>query len=233
MEAGYFAAAIFLVTSGGGSLAQVLKLRSRARMWRAGELQESEICDGLQPVRELWSFTAFSLFALSGLTRSYIDLFLVSSRLPAIFLSTATMWILSIHLRGRATHFLKLALTFDFIFICVAFLAFYGVPLGSSLLARTIDSSLACVSLFLFYGKLKQAKTMFKSQRTQAVSWLRELGLVVKDVSGLWYTLSVGHELIWLSLTHLLSGVSSSLICAAKWRVERRLLQKPLSTGEL
>ena len=99
--------------------------------------------------------------------------------------------------------------------------------------SRTIDSSPACVSLFLFYGKLKQAKTMFKSQRAQAVSWLRGLGLVVKDVSGLWYTLSVGHELIWLSLTHLLSGVSSSLICAAKWRVERNLLRKPLSAGEL
>lgn len=221
MDPGYIAAFTFLITSGGGSLAQVVKLRERERSWRAGTLSEAQICEGLHPIRELWSFSAFSLFALSALTRSYIDLFLLGSRLPAIVLATLTIWIVSKHQGGRATSIFRFALGVDLLVLAVLVVALTGSSLGGTALAISIDLLLAGVSGFLFFGKMLQATTMLRERQTRAVSWLRELGLVIKDISGLWYALGVGSELRWVAITHVLSGISSSAICLAKAYVER------------
>lgn len=204
-------------------MAQVVKLLKRRTKWRVGELSEADICEGLSPTRELWSFTAFSLFAMSGLTRSYIDLFLICSRVPAIILATMTIWLMSVHGSGAAKRFFKLALGMNVLFIVLAMLVMGGISFGATIAARGVDTALACVSVLLFYGKITQAESMVKTGKTGAVSWLREVGLVVKDTSGLWYAISVGPELFWIGLTHTLSWLASTSICFAKFWVERVL----------
>ncbi len=221
MEAGYIAAVTFLITSGGGLLAQVVKLLRRRTRWKAGMLPEEDICQGLSATRELWSFTAFSLFAMSGLTRSYIDLFLIGSRVPAIILATTTIWIMSVHSRGSSKRLLRFALCMNGLFLVLSMLVIGGVSFGETITSRGIDTALACVSVLLFYGKSTQAASMVRTEKTQAVSWLREIGLVIKDGSGLWYAISIGPELFWIGLTHALSGVASTSICVAKLWVER------------
>ena len=83
-QAGYVAITCFLVFTGVGACAQVYKLIQRTAAWRRGDLPRTHVCDGLHPVREMWSFSAFLLFALSGLTRTYLDYFLLFSRLPVV-----------------------------------------------------------------------------------------------------------------------------------------------------
>lgn len=222
MEPGYLAAITFLVTSGGGSLAQVLKIKKRQARWRAGEISEAAICEGLHPTRELWSFSAFSFFALSGFTRSYVDLFIICSRIPAIILATITISLMSKHLGGRASSFYAAALGLNAASLAVAGTVLVVGPLGGTVFAHGIDWGLGAVSALLFYGKMTQAVSMFKSGKTGAVSWLREIGLVVKDGSGLWYAATVGVELVWIGITHTLSAIASSSICGVKWWVERR-----------
>ncbi|NDC38684.1 MAG: hypothetical protein EBZ48_11610, partial [Proteobacteria bacterium] len=106
MQSGYIAAGTFLLFTGTGSCAQLLKLIKRERAWQRGEIQRPQIYDGLHPVRECWSLTAFILFALSGLTRSYTDYFLVLSRLPVIIISTAILALLVLHQAPRAKRLL-------------------------------------------------------------------------------------------------------------------------------
>ena len=71
-----------------------------------------------------------------------------------------------------------------------------------------------------------KARTMLVTSKTQAVSWLREIGLVLKDISGLWYAAGVGHELIWIAVTHALSCISSTMICCAKFWVQNVRLKR-------
>jgi hypothetical protein len=97
------------------------------------------------------------------------------------------------------------------------------VSFADTVLPMLIDKVLAVVSLFLFFSKGAQARQMFLSKRTAAVSWFREIGLVAKDLSGLWYAYSVGSELFWVGFTHVLSALSSGLICCSKLVVERTL----------
>lgn len=49
---GYLAAATFLIFSGGGALAQVLKLKNREKLYHRGEITKEQICDGLTQTRE-------------------------------------------------------------------------------------------------------------------------------------------------------------------------------------
>jgi hypothetical protein len=222
MQSGYFAAIAFLVFTGGGSAAQLAKLFGRIKLEKRGALTKEQICEGLHPVRELWSFTAFSLFALSGLTRSYTDYILIGTRIPVIALSTATLAIMSLYQGGRATTFFRWALAADAAVLAVLILVESGVSFDGTMVSLGIDGALSLVSFLLFYGKTKQARTMFQTRKTRAVSWLRELGIVIKDGTGLWYALQVGSELKWIALTHVLSGLSSASICLSKWLVERK-----------
>ena len=221
MQSGYFAAVTFLVFTGGGSVAQVTKLLGRAKAWKQGTLPKEQICEGLHPVRELWSFTAFSLFALSGLTRSYTDYVLVGTRLPVVLLSTGTLAILSAYQGGVAFRYYRWALLVNAFLVSMIALVAAGVSFDGTVISLAIDAALSVVSFFLFYGKSKQAREMLRTKKTRAVSWLRELGVLIKDGTGLWYALQVGSELRWIALTHTLSGISSASICIAKWFVER------------
>lgn len=219
--AGYIAVICFLLFTGIGACAQVYKLGQRTRAWRRAALERDRICDGLHPVREMWSFSAFLLFALSGLTRSYVDYFLLLSRLPVVILSTVIIWFLYYHGKKGAGKFFILAVVGDIALIALIVSAFFGYRPASTGIPLIVDGGLSVVGVLLFYGKQLQAVTMYRVQRSQAVSWLRESGLVIKDITGLWYALGVGSELFWVSITHMLSAVSSITICAVKFVVER------------
>lgn len=221
MEAGYIAAGTFLLFTGTGAIAQVIKLTKRTAHWRAGNLERDRVCDGLHPVREFWSYSAFLLFALSGATRSYVDLFLLVSRTPVVLLSTVIMGFLAFHEIRSARKFLYFALVGDLVLFLAIVVLLCGYSIAIPWLAYGVDIALAGISFFLFYGKSLQAYTMWKEKRTMAVSWTREIGLVLKDISGLWYTVTIGSALFFVGLTHVLSMVSSSSICWVKWRRER------------
>lgn len=221
MQSGYIAAGTFLLLTGTGSCAQLLKLWRREHAWKRGEIQRTQIYDGLHPVRECWSLIAFILFALSGLTRSYTDYFLLLSRLPVIVLSTTILGLLAAHGAPRARRLLLVVGAGNIILIAVLCCTGFGVAIHGSLLSRIVDLCLSAVSVLLFYGKIVQAQTMYLERRSAGVSWLRELGLVVKDLSGLWYALGIGSELMLVGLTHSLSAVSSGSICLVKYLLER------------
>ena len=228
---GFIAALCFLLFTGGGALAQLWKLTVRTRAFREGVLSQDHVCDGLHPVREMWSFSAFTLFALSGLTRSQTDYFLLLSRVPVIALATGILWYLRLHRQHRAATFFFLALVSDV--IVLALLLFVLAGKGSTLTAFSgvVDGLLSVVSVCLFYGKTLQARTMFRTERSQAVSYLREFGVSIKDLTGLWYSVSVGSELLWVGVTHVLSFASSMLIAFVKFVLEAP--QRMKSTGML
>lgn len=223
MNPGYLAAVSFILFTGLGACLQVLKLFRRTQAWKSGELERAHICDGLHPVREMWSYSAFLLFALSGITRSYIDLFLLLSRLPVVLLSTVILWFLQAHGIKGARKFFLLSMLGDIALGCAIAFTIFGTRLHASIASTLVDGALSIVSFLLFYGKQLQAVTMYRQRKSAAVSWARELGLVIKDATGFWYSFSVGPELMWVSVTHVLSGISSASICLSKYLVERRL----------
>lgn len=218
---GFVAAGSFLLFTGVGASAQVLKLYRRTKEWKLGKLERREICDGLLPAREMLSFSAFTLFALSGLTRTYLDYFLFVSRLPVIILSTIVLWFLQFHGERGARKIYFYALGCNLMLLFVIGITFSGSRIDHSLIQSLVDGALSVVSISLFFGKQMQAIGMYRYKRSRAVSWFREGGLVIKDLAGLWYSLSIGSELLWVSVTHVLSAVSSFTICVVKYLVER------------
>lgn len=220
-HSGLIAVVCFLLFTGVGACAQILKLIRRTRTWSSGVLDRGQICDGLHPVREMWSFSAFLLFALSGLTRSYIDYFLLLSRLPVVLLSSAILWFLQYHGVKGAKKFFLFALCGDVLLLGMSAAAISGQRYDTTFVPLAVDAALSVIGVLLFYGKQLQALAMYRNRRTQAVSWIRESGLLIKDLTGFWYSSSVGRELLWVSVTHCLSFVSSFTICAAKYYVER------------
>lgn len=184
-------------------------------------MRREQVCDGLLPLREIYSYSAFLLFALSGLTRSSVDYFILIPRLPVVVLATIILWFLQFHGTSSAKRFFRLALIGDGILLIMVVTTHLGYRVDHAAIRMVIDSALAAVSLLLFYGKQMQAVTMYREQRSHAVSWLREIGVFLKDVTGLWYTLLVGSELVWLALTHALSIVASVTICGVKFMIER------------
>lgn len=218
---GVLAVSCFLLFTGVGAVAQVHKLAKRTQAWKKGKLTQESICEGLHPVREMWSFSAFLLFALSGLTRSYIDLFLLISRIPVILLSTVILWFLQRYQGGSARRYYYIAVLADCTLLVVMLVVALGSSLNDTIVSSVVDGALSIVSFLLFYGKLSQAVKMYRFRQSRAVSWLREGGLIVKDTTGLLYSISIGPELFWVSVTHVLSAISSSTICIAKFLVER------------
>ena len=220
MQSGYLAAISFLVLTGGGFLAQVLKLHNRSRA-RSSSGEQIPVTSGLKPFRELWSYVALFLFALSALTRSYIDYYILLSRLPVVLLETVILWyLLKDRIRGSASAFV-VACTGNAAVVIVMLLTGAGYRFDGTLLTHVVNGSLGAVSVLLFLSKQAQAFAIFRDKRAEAVSWLRELGVATKDAAGLFYSLSVGTELRWISLTHFLSGTASLTIVAAKYFVER------------
>ena len=221
-QVGYIAASCFIIFTVVGAVAQVLKLAKRTRAWRQKELDQDRVCDGLHPVREMWSYSAFLLFALSGLTRSYIDYFLLLSRFPVVMLSTVILWFLQFHGQRGAKRFFRLAILGDGILILLILLVTFRYRFHGTLVPWVVDGALIAVSILLFYGKQLQAFTMYRERRSKAVSWTREIGLVLKDFTGFWYSALVGRELVWVSVTHVLSAISSITICSVKYYSERK-----------
>lgn len=217
----YIAAGCFLLFTGVGTAAQVRKLSLRTRSWRAGELPRSRVCDGLLPLREMYSYSAFLLFALSGLTRSSIDFAILLPRLPVVALATVILWFLRFHGAPSARRFFNIALIGDGILVGMLIAASVGLELNHAVLRMAVDSALAAVCFLVFYSKQLQAFTMYKERRSHAVSWLREIGFIMKDASGLWYTATAGSQLALLTLTHVLSLLASGSICAVKFLTER------------
>lgn len=228
MSSGFVAALTFLITTGIGYFAQVLKLIRRFRKYRAGELTKLEVCQGLHPTREILSFTAFLLFALSGLTRSYLDLFIFGSRMPVIVLSILIIYYLFACGYSRAKFYFFYACLSFFGLSILAVLIATGVRFDQTLFAAGVDATLSAVGFLLFYGKLLQGWHILKLKSAGAVSVFREVGILIKDLSGLWYAFSIGIELFWIGFTHILSAVASFLIIVAVLHV-RKHIPKPLT----
>lgn len=221
MNSAIAAATTFFIFTVCGYLAQVIKLWRRHQRAVCNELARDAVCDGLRPFREFVSYLAFLFFALSGSTRTYFDLMLVSTRLPVVILSTIVLGFLWRYGLPHARQFSLWAVGGIAVLLSTMCLRYLGVSLSNSILTHAVDIGLASISFLLLLGKLSQARHMWRSRRTAAVSWYRELGLVAKDLSGLWYALSVGPELFWIALTHSLSMGSSVAICVVKAVVER------------
>ncbi len=209
---GYLAAISFLIFSGGGTFAQVLKIKSRERLYNQGEIKKDEICDGLSPTREFFSYAAFLTFALSAVTRSYTDYYILLSRLPVIALASIILWQLKVY-RGTGNVF-YLTIFGNIILLVLALSSIFG--LSTYKIAPLMDSSVVLVTVFLFFGKISQAKLMWRDKRFSGVSVLRELGTMIKDSFGLLYCYSVGSDLLWIGITHALSFGTSALIILIK-----------------
>ena len=218
---GLIAALVFIAFTGIGYLAQVVKLFQRRAAAGVGSLSAEHIADGLHPTREFLSFLAFTLFALSGLTRTYFDYVLVFSRLPVVILSTVILWFLAGSDTGNSRKLFRVAVLGNIFLFALLVIVVSGHSVAHTQLPTLVDWALAGISVLLFYGKSLQAYTMYREQKSAAVSWLRELGLILKDMTGLYYALGVGAELKWVALTHTLSFISSSAICIAKYLIER------------
>ena len=217
MSYALFAALSFFCFVVVGYLAQLVKLRQRERAFQNGNLEQHEVLAGLFPLREFISYVAFLLFALSGLTRSYFDYVLVLSRFPVLVLCTVILAILAKHEGGAARRFYQFSLVGDLLFVAVCAVVLGGAQLEGSLFSRLVDWALSGVSFALFYGKSRQALRMYVRGESAAVSFLREFGVILKDATGLAYAISVGPELFWVGLTHVLSLTSSGAIAAVKF----------------
>ncbi len=226
MTPGYIAALTFFLSTVLGLIAQVYKLNQRTTRWRCGELGEADIYAGLLPSREFWSFTAFLLFALSGLTRSYTDYIIIGSRLPALILATLILYSLARHHAPGALRLYRLALCGNFVFASLGVAHVLGIRLDVVAVARTVDYLLGAVSICLLVGKMTQAVTMFRRRRSGGVSLLREAGLVVKDSTGIWYATTIGAELFVVGMTHALSISGSVAIVVVKCLLEYRPLNQ-------
>jgi len=222
MTPGYIAALTFLLSTVLGLIAQVYKLTRRTAAWRRGGLGESDIYAGLLPSREFWSFAAFLLFALSGLTRSYTDYIIIGSRVPAIILATVILYHLAQHHAPGAVRLYRLALVGNLVFIALGAASALGLRLDEAALATTIDYLLGGVSLCLLVGKLTQAATMYRHRRSGGVSLIRETGLIIKDSTGIWYATTIGSELLVVGLTHALAICGSVAIAVVKCLLEYR-----------
>ncbi len=215
------AAVTFLAFTVAGFAAQVLKLFKRHRLAINGALPPEQVCDGLLPFREVVGVVIFLLFALSGATRTYFDLMLVGTRIPVVILSTIILGFLAHYRLPRARAYFTAALC-GIVFLGLMITArTSGIYVASALVANATDFALAGVSVFLLIGKISQARHMWRSKRTAAVSWFREIGTIVKDISGLWYALTVGQELFSVALTHSISIISAGAICLVKAVVEK------------
>lgn len=233
MISGYVASACFLLFTGAGSIAQVRKLAQRTAEWRAEKLDREAVCDGLLPMREIWAYAAYVLFVMSGMTRAYFDYFLVCSRLPVILLTTIVLWYLQYHQVRSAKTFYSVAVTGNLLLVAMLGVSAAGIGAPLVALRGAVDGVLVVVTAFLFYGKLLQAFTMYRDRRSRGVSLVRELGLVAKDGTGLWYALTVGSELRWVAVTHIVSGVSSLVIGGVKVIVEREAPERACSRRQV
>ena len=222
MTSSLVAATTFLVFVGLGYLAQVVKLLKRVDDHRRGGIPQELVCSGLLPFREFIGYLSFVLFAFSGLTRTYLDQMLLWTRLPVVVLSTAILWILAQNSSSTsAKRYLVVALICD----CLLILLLVGVGLEFLVvptdLALVVDLALAAISFVVFYAKLRQAFVMFQNRTGAAVALSRELGIIVKDATGLVYALDIGAELYSVALTHALSIIGSTLICIAKLKSDK------------
>ena len=225
MAPGYIAALTFIIFTGSGYFAQVIKLVQRRRSFLQGRLDRAQVCDGLHPTREIISFAAFTLFALSGITRSYLDLFLFGSRVPVVILTLIIIWFLYRFGNAPAKNFFIGAVCGAVISCGLVTAAFCGVQLYATPVAYFVDAAVSVSGFLVFYGKVLQARLIYKANSAGAVSLFRETGLLIKDLSGLWYASTVGAELFWVGLTHSLSGIASLLVVLATVRAKRASLK--------
>lgn len=216
---GYLAAISFIIFSGGGTLAQVLKLKSRERLHIAGEIKKEQICDGISPTREFFSYAAFLTFALSAVTRSYTDYYILLSRLPVVALASIILWQVKVYYGASKVFYFTIF--GNIILLVLALSSIFG--LSTYKIATLIDSSVVLVTVFLFFGKISQAKLMWRDKRFSGVSVLRELGTMIKDSFGLLYCYSVGSDLLWIGITHALSFGTSLIILIIKWKLIMRV----------
>jgi hypothetical protein len=228
---GTLAVVTFFMCTGIGTLMQALKLKRRTESWRKAELERAAVCDGLLSVRELWSFFAYYLFALSGLTRSQVDLFLVGSRVPVVALSTIILGYLAYHSVPRAKTIFRIALVSDFLLSLLILATTAGYSCNYPPLKVLCDIAVGIVAILLFYGKQRQAYTMYLDSKSRAVSWFREGGIVLKDITGFCYAVSVGAELRWVAFTHILSGIASGTIFLVKYLVENTTKRSSHAVG--
>jgi hypothetical protein len=224
MAPGLIAAVVFLLLTGTGGAAQIVKISSRGKLFANGELPEDEIYAGLHPVREFWSFSGFLSFALAGLTRPTPDWFLIVSRTPIIVLSTGILYLLARHRAPGAGRLLVAAVVGNCILLAGLIALPFGLDLGVSPLPMVVDTVITCIGFSLFAAKISQARQMVQLRRSAGVSWAREIGFLLKDITGLWYAVTVGGPLFFVGLTHSLSIASSLAIVAAKLNVERKSL---------
>lgn len=222
MLSGYVAAGCFLVFTGIGTLLQVLKLAARTREQRSQGLEPAGIAEGLQPAREMWGYSAVLLFALSALTRGYIDYFILFSRLPVVVLWTVILWYLHLAQPGARKYFVGAIVGNGLLSLLMA-LVWLGYRFEQTELRTIVDGSLSIVGLFVFWAKSKQAYLMCRDRLSAGVSIGREAGIALKDFTGLLYSTQIGSELLWVTVTHILSMISSTAILIAKQFVERRV----------
>lgn len=230
MVSGFAAAASFLAFTGLGYLAQVIRLVRRKEAKASGALGDQQVTEGLHPVREMWSYLAFLFFALSGITRSYVDFVLLLSRFPVVVLSAVILWFLASEEIPKARTFFIISLIGTAFLLLLSAAAAVGHRVTNPYLVQGVDAVLSCISVFLFYGKSTQAWTMYRDRKARGVSWLREIGVLLKDLFGLWYAVGVGYELRWVTFTHILSAIAGVLICTSKYLVEKKLKIQESST---
>lgn len=185
---------------------------------------------GLVPFREFMAFMAFYLFFCSGLTRSEMDGMLVFTRLPAVLIQFVVVATIAFDRRDAWVRSLFVT--------CCGLLVFGGYIFGNRLFELGGDTTrfgwwmdmglVAILPPFLF-ARFKHAWTVWYLTERSVTSALREVGCILKDLTGAWYAYVTSTELIFVMITHLASILTSVAILIAVGKNRRETEEQLLA----
>lgn len=187
---------------------------------------------GLVPSREFMAFMAFYLFFCSGLTRSEMDGMLVFTRLPAVLIQFLIVASLAFDRRDAWVRSL--------LFTCCGLLSFGGYLLVDRLLnldgdtirfGQWIDLGLVVMLPPFLVVRFKHAWTVWNLTERSVTSALREVGCILKDLTGAWYAYVTSVDLVFVMATHLASLLTSIAILVAV-RKNRTTTKERLPEGK-
>jgi hypothetical protein len=178
---------------------------------------------GLIPFREFMAFMMFFAFFTSGLTRNQIDLMLVSTRFPAVFISVAIVTAIFLDQRTAVS---KIMLSVAALLTIFGGFLFYSRLTGSitavEFIAKWIDGSMLFLLIPFLIGRVRNAYVIWNLPERSVASAVREIGNGLKDLTGMYYAFGRFEDLFFVFVTHTVSVLTSVSLLAAIMRNKRR-----------
>ena len=207
----------FVLFSVLGVATQLWKIWQRVAEQRATGIRiPGYATKGLVPLREFMAFLFFYLFFCSGLTRTAVDGMLVGTRLPAVIIQFGIVFVMFVDRKTRlaACFFFSSALLLAFS-VYLSADRYFAVDPHSVVYGWWIDKSLVVLLLPFLWGRLRHAYTVWNLTERSVSSAFREIGNILKDLTGSWYAFMGSGELLFILIVHIASMASSLAILAA------------------